>query len=190
MRFAQPVVYDVVRLSVGYSTTGTMAGTSSSKNNAVIGIPGSGVQQYDLNGNTLSTIVPNPTSGTSNMVLTQNATSTSISWRRQANNGDPNAAQISLTGSTIVIWGFGHSNAYVASPLPPMSKLVVDLAGVMTPTASPTPSVSAGASASPSPTYAFSATLTSGFTLKWNRRGTWFDFYAVLNRIGWCVELG
>ena len=164
------------------STTGTMAGTATSKNNAVTGSPSNGyVQQYDLLGNTMATIVTHPTSGCTNMAIMQAGGTTSMTWTREANNGDANDAQISLTGPTIVIWAFGTGPTYTDSPLPPMSWASVDLAGLAT--ASPSPS--AGASASPAPTYPFSTSLATPFKLYWNRNGDTFNFKAVLNQLGW-----
>lgn len=159
-----------------------MAGTATSKNNAVTGSPSNGyITQYDLLGNTMATIVPNPTAGTTDMTISQVGSTTTMTWTREADNGDPNAAQISLTGPTIVIWAFGLGPTYTGSPLPPMSWASVDLAGIAT--ASPSPS--AGASPSPAPVYPHSATLSSIMKLYWNRNGFTFNFKAVLQRVAW-----
>ena len=161
-----------------------MAGTATSKNNAIMGFPDSGTAlQYDFLGNTLASLVPNPTSGTTNLAVSQVGTTTTLTWRRLANNGDANDAQISLTGNTIVIWGFGGSNLYTASPLPAMSWVSVDLAGLAT--ASPSPSF--GVSPTPTPTYQYSAKLETPLTLYWNRNGYMYNFKAVLTKIAWSV---
>ena len=179
------------RIGVGFSTTGTMAGTASSVNNAVIGIPGTGAAQYELQGNTLATIVAAPSSlaGTTNMAVWQAGGVTTMTWTRQANNGIATDAQISLTGATLVIWAFGSSNTYTDNPLPVMAWSSLDLAGVLSPSSTPSPSASAGASPTPAPTYPYSVQLTTPLKLSWNRNGNLYNFKAVLTKVAWCVAI-
>jgi hypothetical protein len=186
---------------VGFSTTGNMAGTATSKNNAIICLPHNIMNpcaNYDLLGLTMSTIVVNPVTGIYEMSMVQDANTTTLSFSRNATVSDLLGAQIMLSGSTKVIWAYGTDNTYTDVPLPKMDKTAIGLAKSSTPTVSKTASTSrsptisvtisktASPSAQPSPaSYEKTIELTPKLSLSWNKIGDRFDFEATYSGLAW-----
>ena len=183
---------------MGFSQNGMMQGPAGANSNVmIVDFAKSTMGQYDMLGYAGSQIVAHDTSGVGNMSWYQTASTSVMSWSRQAHNGDASDAQISLTGVSNIVWAVGLGNGYASSPLPPMGNTIVDLSGVASAsgTASETPSPSASSSggyvapsSSPAPSpvsYTHSAVLTTGLTLWWSREGDRFDFQAVYDGLAW-----
>ena len=101
----------VSRIGIGFSANGMMAGPANALSNAVICSPANGtVGQFDFVNATFEGIVPDNTAGTTGLSFTQTGGQTVLYFSRKANNGNPNDAQISLTGSTYVMWAIGKTN--------------------------------------------------------------------------------
>lgn len=140
------------------------------------------IAQYDMLGYALSQIVEHPTSGSFNMTAYQSGSSSVMRWSRLAHNGDASDAQISLKGSTFVVWALGLRNDYSGFPLPSMGSTTVSFAVGASPSQTPTPSPSPGAGT----VYEHSLTLRSDLVVSWNvAAGTLYQFKAVLSRVAW-----
>lgn len=181
------------RLSVGFSTTGLMVGTATSKNNVIVCDPSNTaepVAQYDMLGYTFASMVKNPTSGTpvANMSVVQDSTSTTVRWVRGVSNGDVNGAQISTSGPMYVLWAIGGSNTFAGVPKPAMDSVLVDLSVAQAASATPSPSPSVGSGSTVAaafvtsdPAYPLWYPVTDRVSLYWNRDAAGlFNFKAVL----------
>jgi hypothetical protein len=156
------------RIGVGITASGDMTGTPTS--NAVICNPGNlsaVVQQYDIVESSYAGIIPHATPGTWDMGCEQSEGRTVMRWKRNANNGDPNDAQINMYGPTFIMWAIGHTNAMTPDSFPDMNSQPVDMY--------------------PSPRYNFSAELTPGLVLYWNvlREMAALSFKAVYSGTAW-----
>lgn len=104
-----PLLCVSCRIAVGISADGFMVGTPAT--NAVVckpdGAGGGDVQQWILTKHTASGFVADATTGTSNLACFQSGGSTTMTWTRQANNGNPSDAQISMTNPTHVVFAVG-----------------------------------------------------------------------------------
>ena len=180
----QAVYTGLAWISVGFSADGMMQGPAGQNSNVMIasfGPSGASVGQFDMLGYAGSQIVAHATSGVSAMSAYQTGGTSVMRWSRNANNGDANGAQISLTGVSNVVWAYGLGNVYATSPLPPMGNTVVDFSGLAAPSATASPSPSPGAGT----LYAHAVELTDGLTLRWSVTGDVYTFKAVLNRVAW-----
>lgn len=68
--------------------------------NAVICIPGVSTLEYRIGSYAFTSIVSETTAGTTAMSCSQTGGNTTMTWSRQASNGNAADAQISLTGPT------------------------------------------------------------------------------------------
>jgi hypothetical protein len=99
------------RIGVGISASGAMAGPATALSNAVICFLLDGtVAQFHFMNASYEGIVPDSTVGTTGMSFTQISGQTVMTWSRTVDNGNPNDAQVSVTGPTDVIWAIGKSN--------------------------------------------------------------------------------
>lgn len=145
-----------------------MAGSSAARANAVICNPSKGgINQYDLKAKTFAGIVAHPTSGTTDMKVVQADGTTTMTWKRGFNNGDPNDAQISQFAPTHVIFAVADVNTFGPSPLPVMASKQVQFAS--------------------KPTFPYTYQLTPKLLLFWDRRGDIVEFQAVLDGLAWYV---
>lgn len=143
-----------------------MNGTATAHSNAVICSPSNNsVAQYDILGTTFSSIVPNPTSGTTGLSVLQSGNVTVMTWSRGVNNGDASDAQVVVGGLTNVIWAVGSGNTFTGDPHPAMGSTGVLLVN--------------GSS------WSNSALLNAGLTLYWNLVGSTFTFQAVYTGTAW-----
>ena len=172
---------------MGVSANGLMQGAPVHTNAVICDYSPSAtipVGQYDLLGYDRSLVLAHPTSGTTNMAAYQVGAKSVMTWTRKANNGDPDDAQVWLTGQpTHVVWAMGLQNAFLASPLPTMGATLVNFEVNVTGSASATPPPSP--SADPTTAYQHWSTLAPGLVLSWSTSGSVYAFMAVLDHLAW-----
>jgi hypothetical protein len=74
------------------------------------------IAQYDINGLSADQYVQHDTSGTRDLQVVQRNGVTVMTWTRDASNGDPTDAQVSLTSKTGVVFFTGASNTLGGAP--------------------------------------------------------------------------
>ena len=155
----------VDRVGIGVSLIPDMGGSGNVWSSIVIGSPGNGsIGSYVMYNESVQGIVSDPTPGTFGMSVTFAAGTTTMTWSRKIDNGNPNDTQISTSGYTTVVYAVGNEPVFsYASQAPngPMGAASINLV----------PSSSAA--------------LTSDLQLYWYLTGDDVYFTAVLKRIAW-----
>ena len=121
---------------------------------------------YKIVGASYAGLVVSSAPGVTNVTCYQTASTTVMTWSSMLYDGVTTDAQISLSGSTNVIWAVGKENALTPASMPSMDSTSVNLVGA--------------------PTYANTAALTAGLVLNWNViGGSVLELQAVLSSVGW-----